>query len=77
VIKATGTYADGSPVLLLGLSYRNLKALQGDEPIVFDGTPYGYPGKIVIFAGPTEASMARKIERDNPGIVKHIEPDAP
>lgn len=76
MIKATGTYTDGTPILMLGLSYRNLKRLQG-EPIVFDATPYGYPGRIMIFAGPTEASMARMIELQNPGVVKHEEPDAP
>jgi hypothetical protein len=74
MIKATLRDESGAPVLVLGLSYRNLKRLQADEPIMFDGAPYGYPGNIFIFAGPTEASMARIIERFNPGVV---EPDAP
>jgi hypothetical protein len=77
MIKATGSDEDGEPVLLLGLSYKNLKRLQADEPIMFDGSPYGYPGKIMIFAGPTEAAMARMIENNNPGVVKLVEPDAP
>lgn len=77
MIKATGSDKDGKPVLLLGLTYQNLKRLQADEPITFDGSPYGYQGKIMIFAGPTEASMARMIQRDNPTVVTHIEPDAP
>lgn len=75
MIKAAGTDSEGKPVLLLGLSYANLKRLQADEPIIFDGVPYGYPGRIMIFAGATEESMARKIERENPKVVKHIEPD--
>ena len=77
MIKATGQDEDGKPVLLLGLSYRNLKRLQADEPIAFDASPYGYPGRIIIFAGPTEEAMARQIVRDNPNVVRHVEPDAP
>jgi hypothetical protein len=59
------------------LSFSNLRRLQADRPITFDGAPFGYPGNIVIFAGPTEASMADKIERENPGVVKRVEPDTP
>lgn len=75
MIKANGRNGDGTRVLLLGLSYANLRRLKEDEPIEFDGTPYGYPGRIMIYSGPTEASMARMLVRDNPGIVTHVEPD--
>lgn len=77
MIKATGRDENGTGVLLLGLSYKNLKRLQADEPITFDATPYGYAGKIMIFAGPTEESMVRMIERGNPDLKKHVEPGAP
>lgn len=77
MIKATGHNSAGTRVLLLGLTYANLRRLKEDEPIEFDGTPYGYPGNIMIYAGPTEAAMGRKLIRDNPGVVTHVEPDAP
>lgn len=77
MIKAVGSDEDGKPVLLLGLSYKNLKRLQADEPISFDGSTYGYPGRIMIFAGPTEESMARMIRNTNPGVTEYTEKDAP
>jgi hypothetical protein len=61
VIKARGETSDGRPVLVLGLSFANLDMLRAGKPIKFDGTPYGYPGTILIFAGATERAMAELI----------------
>ena len=77
MIKATGTNDKGERILMLGLSHRNLDLLRDGKPIRFDGTPYGYGGEIILFAGKDEATMAASIRARNPGIEEHEEPDAP
>lgn len=77
MIKARGTGQDGRDALVLGLSFKNLDRLRAGDPIEFDGAPYGYPGSVLIFAGRDEAVMASMIERENPGVDKHVEPGAP
>ena len=77
MIKATGTSNTGKEVLLLGLSFLNLKRLQAGDPIMFDATPYGYDGQIFIFADKDEETMAKSIRRNNPDVVTHEEPNAP
>ena len=76
MIKATGS-VNGRPALILGLSFGNLDRLRAGDPTQFDGTPYGYPGTIVIFAGRNEATMAAIIRNNNPGVAEHAEKDAP
>ena len=39
----------------------NLDRLRAKEPIRFDGTPFGFPGDVVIMAGETEESIALEI----------------
>lgn len=74
MIKAKGTTADGRDVLVLGLSYANLRRLQADEPIRFNAKPYGLDIDVVIFAGATEMSMAKLITRLS-GVEPQSDPD--
>lgn len=45
------------PLLLLGLSHKNLERLKAGEPIHFSLEPFGMEGEVLLFAGHTEASM--------------------
>ena len=73
MIKARGTGPDGRTVLILGLSHGNLDRLRANDPIQFDGAPYGFDGNIVIFAGKDEFAMGAMIQGKNPGIRTHLE----
>ncbi len=75
MIKARGTAPDGGRMLVLGLSYENLGRLRAGQPIQFDAKPYGYDGEIVIFAGKTEAAMADRLMRENPGLRPTPDPE--
>jgi hypothetical protein len=77
VIKSTGHNRRGERVLILGLSFQNLTRLKAGDPIIFDATPYGYSGQIMIMSMKDEATMAAMIRTDNPGVVEHKEPGAP
>lgn len=61
MIKARGTNEKGKPLLLLGLSFGNIERLMDDQPIRFDGTPYGFQGEIMIVAGKDERAIAQRI----------------
>ena len=56
MIKARGN-SNGKEFVLLGLSYANLDRLRKDDPIVFDGRPYGIEMDVVIVAGETERKL--------------------
>ena len=78
MIKATGmSTKDGTAVLVLGLSHRNLDRLREGEPIQFDGTVYGFDVKMVIFSMATEQDMEALIRGNSPGVVRIDERDAP
>ncbi|HTB47042.1 MAG TPA: hypothetical protein VK741_25720 [Acetobacteraceae bacterium] len=77
MIKATGRTESGRKVLILGLSFANLKRLQAGDEIAFDATPYGYDGEIVIMAKRDEQTLAAMVRRNNPDVVEHKEPGAP
>ena len=62
MIKFTAT-TDDRKLLGLGLSHENLKRLKDKQPIQFKGEALGLDGiDILIFAGETEASMAKELE---------------
>lgn len=74
MIKARGNGPGGRDTIILGLSHGNLDRLRAGEPIKFDGTPYGFAGDVLIFAGETEISMARKLGMGtDPDIRIHAE----
>lgn len=60
MIKALGEVA-GKPMLVLGLSGENVTRLTAGEPIMFDGTAFGFAGHIVITYGRTEADITREL----------------
>jgi len=49
--------------IILGLSAMNLKKLQENCPILFDGEPLGFEGRVVILYGQTEDEIAAMIRR--------------
>lgn len=61
MIKARGTGSNGREFVLLGLSHKNLDRLREGRPIQFDGTPYGFPGDVVILADVDEQTLAEKL----------------
>lgn len=78
MIKARGTGPGGREVCILGLSLANLDRLRAGEPIRFDGTPYGFTGDVLIFAGTDEATMAADMGLGtNPVLKIYHEPGAP
>jgi len=63
MIKFTATTKDGKRLLGLGLSHVNLDRLREGKPINIDGTSVGIEGlDVLIFAGETEASMAKALK---------------
>lgn len=50
-------------MLVLGLSGENVTRLMAGEPILFDGTPFGFDGRIVICGGRTEQDIADELTR--------------
>jgi len=49
------------PMIILGLSDNNIKALRDGKPIHIHADDMGYPGEIIIFTGKTEDDMAKMI----------------
>ena len=78
MIKLTMNSPDGHKVVGLGLSAENIKRLQADDPILFNGAEVGLPGiHFVIMAGDTELDLSdqlhkhftidKEIHHDDPG----------
>ena len=61
MIKFKGTKEDGTPIYGFGLSNKNLKRLKKGEPILINLTEMGEEGEVVIFWGPTEEDMVKKL----------------
>ena len=59
MIRARATGAKGRPVIILGLSAQNLKRLRKGMPIHVHCDELGFAGELVIFAGETEAELAK------------------
>jgi len=74
MLKATGMI-DGRPVILLGLSFENLKRFTeapADTFIQIHGRELGLPHDILIFSGETEDAMAKLVMRwMRPGRTTH------
>jgi hypothetical protein len=77
MIKARGTI-DGKDTVILGFSDENIDRLRDDEPIMFDGAPYGIPMQVVIMWGKDEGALAKKlgVRSSNDDRVK-LEDNAP
>jgi hypothetical protein len=60
MLKAT--LSDGTAIF--GLSDMNIEKLREGLPIVFDGKPFGFPGRVIIVYGKTEQAIADYIMRE-------------
>lgn len=60
MLKLRGQSEDGSPVMIFGLSYENLRRLKAGEPIGFSLEELGLQGSVIICAGPTENDIAKE-----------------
>ena len=60
MIKAKAETKKG-PLAIIGLSAGNIKNLQLGKPIRVNLAELGLSGYVMIFAGETEASMAREL----------------
>lgn len=68
MIRAAGQAADGTPLLILGLSWEDMAALTTDQPIVLDTSGLGIePGAhltVILVGGRTEQDITRKLQHD-------------
>lgn len=64
MLKGKGTN-NGREVLIFGLSFENLKRLKEDKPIMVYREEMGIVYDIIIFAGETEAQMAKAVQNPN------------
>lgn len=61
MLKA-GSTTGKDALIVLGLTKENIRRMQADEPVLVDLEPWGLSGKIVIFAGETEATMLADLQ---------------
>jgi hypothetical protein len=50
--------------MVLGLSAGNVRKLKDGMPIIFDGSPFGWPADVLILYGETEADIAKQLLRE-------------
>lgn len=60
--KACGEVG-GRPMMLFGLSGENVTRLMAGEPILFDATPFGFDGNVVIVGGRTEQDITDELRK--------------
>lgn len=54
MIKASGRRADGKPIIVLGLSARNVENLRDNKPILIHLEELGLEGDVIVLYGNTE-----------------------
>lgn len=57
MIKATGTRADGTPVLIIGVSEANVQEMKKGRPLRCDGSEVNLDIDVVVIYGETEESL--------------------
>ena len=62
MMKAVAANADGDPLIVLGLTHRNLEALKENNPIHIHMSELGLKGEIYIFAAKDERTMEEMFE---------------
>lgn len=67
MVKATARLDDGRTLLVLGLSFENVRRLMANQPIDFDMATLSVPadapvGKVCIFCMQDEAELARTMK---------------
>jgi len=63
MIKASLKTDRGRPVVLLGLSERNLELLRKGKPILVDLLPFGMDGQVILTYGKTEDDITRELAK--------------
>jgi len=63
MIKASLKTDKGRPVVLLGLSERNLELLRKGKPILVDLLPFGMDGQVILTYGKTEDDITRELAK--------------
>lgn len=58
MLRGKGTMKDGKPLIVLGLSYKNLEKMKAGEPMSFDLDELGINAHCLIVVGETEEAMA-------------------
>ena len=79
MIKATGATADGTPLLVLGLSAENTRRLHAGQPISVraDHVDPRLPAlEVLLVAGDTEGAIAAEFRAAFPGVIESGGPDA-
>jgi hypothetical protein len=78
MLKATGKTSDGKELLIIGLSFGNLRKFMSEPMDTFiriDGKEVGLPMDVLIFSGETEAHMAKYMENSiGRDTIVHIDP---
>ncbi len=71
MLKALSTKDDGSPLIVFGLSHKNLRELKKGNPIKIQLSVLGLVGEVFIFAAETEHKM-EKIFEENFKVVNKV-----
>jgi hypothetical protein len=75
MIKAIAHGANGRKILVLGLSFGDLREAPGDTFIrVVDGKEMGLDMDVMIISGETEAHMAETLAGIGPDTKVHVSP---
>lgn len=66
MIKAGGRTADNRPLLVIGLSRKNVERLLDNQPIRFAGDALGVACEVLILGGETEDDIAEDLRSLGP-----------
>jgi hypothetical protein len=61
MIKAAAVDKHGRPIVIVGLSVKNMEHLQNGRPIEMNLTDFGSEGILVIMGGETEAAIMAEL----------------
>jgi hypothetical protein len=77
MIKAVGKNPDGTPMILLGISAKNVELLKEGKPMLVSLKELGLEGNVAIFYGETEESMEQELqEQFSIGTKRDDRPDS-
>lgn len=62
MVKALGKTLDGTPMILLGLSAKNIELLKARKPMLVELSELGMEGQIAIFYGETEEAIEAELK---------------
>lgn len=70
MIKALAKTLDGAPMILLGLSAKNIELLKARKPILAELSELGMEGQVAIFYGETEEEIEAELKAAFAGATK-------